>query len=137
MKHAALLSFLFLVTVIGCQVPPDRLPLRPLREDSQPLPYSELLTRARLQSTAATEAFYVSRWTDLEDAATGLEQSARFLGKAIEVPAKHKAIVASESSELAAAAGKLREAAKAHRVKETNEILQRVNLIVRQLRPDA
>lgn len=135
MKRALLSSVVFLFA-IGCQVPPDRMALRPLPEDTQPLPYAELLTRARLEASAATEAFYVSRWDDLEQAAAGLEQSARFLTKAVEVPGKHKATVAAESTDLAAEAAKLREAAKGQKVKETNDILQRVNLMVRQLRVD-
>lgn len=130
------LSSAVLVLALGCQVPPDRTALRPLPDEAQPLPYAELLTRARLQASAATEAFYVSRWDDLEQAASGLEQSARFLTKAVEVPGKHKATVATESTDLAAEAAKLREAAKGQNVKETNDILQRVNLMVRQLRVD-
>ena len=84
----------FLVVVVGCQAPPERVPLRPLPEDSLPLPYSELLTRARVQATGATESYYINRWGDLEDYARGLEQTARFLGKATEVPATHKAKLA-------------------------------------------
>jgi hypothetical protein len=120
----------------GCQMPPERLPLRPLPEDGPPLAYSELLTRARFQAAGATEAFYVNRWADLEDFARGLEQTARFLPKAVEVPAGHKDKLPGEATDLEKEAARLREAAKAQNVKEVNEVLQRVNLKVRELRLD-
>jgi hypothetical protein len=125
-----------LLCVAGCRLPAERVPLRSLPEDVQPLPYGELLTRARLQATAATEAFYINQWTDLEDAARGLEQTAQFLGKALEVPANHKDSLAGEADTLREEASKLREAAKTREVKQTNEILQRINLKVRELRPE-
>lgn len=132
MNRAICLGLLLLVA--GCQLPPERLPLRPLPEDSPPLPYAELLTRARLQATTATEAFYVNQWEDLESAARGLSQTSRFLGKAVEVPAARKEKLAEASKELSEEADKLREAAKAQDVKLTNDILQRIHLKVRQLR---
>src|SRR5207237_475860 len=120
---------------VGCQLPPERLPVRPLPEDSPPLPYAELLTRARLQSTTANEAFYVNSWGELEDAARGLGQTARFLAKAIEVPDSRKDTLAADAKTLADDADKLRDAAKNRDDKLANEIMQRVNLKVRQLRP--
>src|SRR5947199_10490123 len=90
---------LLLLTLAGCQLPPERLPPPPLPDTSGPLPYAELLTRARLQATAATEACYLDRWADLDDMARGLEQTARFLPKATEVPAKHKDRLTAEAGE--------------------------------------
>jgi hypothetical protein len=98
------------------------------------MPYAELLTRARLQAGAATEAFYVSRWDDLEDNANGLQQTARFLTKSVEIPAAHKEKLAEQAAALAKDARKLSEAAKAHEVKLTNDMLQSINLRVRELR---
>jgi hypothetical protein len=92
------------------------------------------LTRARAQATAANEAFYVNRWGDLEDLAKGLEQTARFLAKAQEVPAKNKEILNEVTSDLAKAALKLKDAAAAKNVKETTEAMQQINMKVRQLR---
>lgn len=125
---------MFLVSA-GCQLPPERMPVRALPDDSPPLPYAELLTRARLQSTTAHEAFYVNSWGELEDAARGLSQTARFLDRAIEVPESVKAKLADEAKNLAEEADKLRGAVKVHDVKLTNQILQRINLKVRELRP--
>ena len=51
---------------------------------------SEILGRARLQAQVALEAFYVDNWSDLEDVAKGLEQTARFLPKTKDIPTKHK-----------------------------------------------
>ena len=117
----------------GCQLPPERLPIKPLPEDSVPLPYADVVARARVQASAAVEAFYLDKWDELEDAARALEQSARFLAKAIEVPAKRKEELAAQSAELAKHAASLREAAKKKEVKQTNESLQRINLKVREL----
>ena len=120
----------------GCQSPAERLPINRLPDDSPPLPYAELLTRARMQASAANEAFYVNRWSDLQDAAQGLEQTARFLSKATEVPAPQKEKLPDRSASLGKEAGALRQAAQAQDVTKTNEALQRVNLQVRELRLD-
>ncbi|MBV9124613.1 MAG: hypothetical protein JO112_14750 [Planctomycetes bacterium] len=133
MKRAWILGWA-LVLAVGCQLPPERMPLQPLPQDTPPLPYAELLTRARMEASAATEAFYVSRWSDLEDAARGLQQTAQFLNRAIEVPVQHKATLTTEAKDLEVESGKLLEAAKAKEVQQTNDVLQRVNLRVRALR---
>lgn len=134
MNRALCYGVLFLA--LSCQAPADRVPVRPLAEDTPPLPYAELLTRARLQATAATEAFYVNQWADLEEASKGLAQTAQFLGKAVEVPASRKESLPTDSKELTDEANRLREAAKSKDVKETNVVLQRIHLKVRQLRPE-
>src|SRR5947199_95501 len=74
----------------GCRLPPEREPLKPLPEEGQVYSYQEILGRARIQATVALESFYVDNWNDLEEAAQGLEQTARFLPKASEPPARHK-----------------------------------------------
>jgi hypothetical protein len=100
------------------------------------LPYSELLTRARLQASAATEAFYMNRWGDLEDSARGLLQTTRFLRKATEVPPTHKGKLVAEADTLEKDAQKLLAAAKAQDVNATTAVMQRINLQVRELRLD-
>jgi hypothetical protein len=120
----------------GCVVPPERLALRPLPADGPPLTYAETILRARNQATVANEAFYVNNWGDLEDAARGLEDTARHLTKATDVPVRHKDTLAVHSSDLGKQAEQLREAARARDVKRTNDILQLVNLKVRELRPE-
>jgi hypothetical protein len=118
----------------GCQLPGDRASLRPLPEEVQPVPYAELLTRARTEASIATEAFYVNRWNDLEEAAHRLEVTARYIPKAEDVPPANKDSLSVVSGDLGKEAVNLREAAKAQDVKKTNEILRLVNLKIRELR---
>jgi hypothetical protein len=122
------------VALFGCQLPADRGTLRPLPEEVQPVPYAELLTRARVQASVATEAFYINRWNDLEEAAHGLEVTARYLPKAEDVPAANRDSLVVVSGDLGKEALQLREAAKAQDVKKTNEVLRVVNLKIRELR---
>jgi hypothetical protein len=82
----------------------------------------------------ATEAFYVNHWTDLEEAARGLEQSGRFLAKADDVPANRRDALPSVASDLAKESIKLREAANSQNEKETTASLQRIHLMIRELR---
>jgi hypothetical protein len=134
MRRTTFVALVLLTGLLGCQLPAERAPLQPLPESSPPLPYAELLTRARLQATAATEAFCINRWVDLEDTAGSLEQTARFLAKATEVPTANKERLAQASEELAKEAGQLRQAAKAQDPEKVTPILQRINLKVRDLR---
>lgn len=127
---------LLLLVVAGCRLPSERLPVVGLPEDSPPLPYPELLTRARLIASAANESFFVDRWLELEENAKTLEQTARFLARATEVPSKFKDTLVAQADDLAKECIKLREVAKAKDVKQANEVLQRINLKIRELRLD-
>ncbi len=118
----------------GCVAPGDRAPLKLLPEDSAPLPYAELLTRARAQVSGAIDASYVNNWTELEDAARGLEQTAKFLPKATEVPAKQKDTLPVVAGDLGKDAGALRDAARAKDVERTDDSLRRIHQTVRRLR---
>ena len=120
----------------GCQLPPEKLPVKPLPEDSAPLPYPDVVSRACAQASAAVEAFYLDKWDELESAAQALEQSARFLTKATDVPANRKDDLATHSAELVKTASLLRDAAKKKDVQQANEQLQHINLKVRELRPE-
>jgi hypothetical protein len=128
--------FTLLMALNSCQLPAERMPIRQLPEDSPPLPYAELLTRARLQSSAATEAFYINQWADLEEHARGLTQTARFMNKAIEVPDTRKKTLVADADELSKTAAKLTAAAKGKNEKQANEALQQINFLVRKLRPE-
>ncbi len=123
-----------MLLLLGCAVPAERVPLQPLPENGQVLPYAELLTRIRAQANAANDAFYLDRWGDLEDLAKGIEQTSRFLAKAQEVPKKNKDILVEVTRDLAQNAEKLRGAAVAKNVKDTTDALQKINSKVRQLR---
>jgi hypothetical protein len=132
----ALFAGLYFFLLIGCALPPEQVPLKPLPEDGPAQTYADLIGRARIQANSANEAFYVNKWTDLEDAAKGLEQTARFLGKAAEIPVRHKDTLAIEAGDLGKEAIKLRQAAQDKDDKKVNEALQRLNLKVRQLRAE-
>jgi hypothetical protein len=133
MKRVLMLGVLSL-TAIACQAPGERTPLPPLPEKVTALPYAELLTRARLQATQANEAFFVDRWPDLEEAAKGLEQTARFLARADDVPAKHRDTLSVASRDLGKDAAALRAAAAARDEKRANVALTRIQSKVRELR---
>lgn len=134
MKRA--LSLLVICLAAGCVAPGERTPIKLLPEDSAPLPYAELLTRARAQTNAAIDASYVDNWAELEDAARGLEQTAKFLPKATEVPAKQKDTLPVIAGDLGKEAGGLRDAAKAKDVEKTTDSLKRIHQTVRKLRID-
>jgi hypothetical protein len=107
-----------------------------LPDDSAPLPFAELLTRARLQTDAAIDASYVDNWTEVEDAARGLEQTAKFLARATEVPAKQKDALPGIAADLGKEAGALREAARAKDADKIPDNLKRIHQAVRKLRLD-
>jgi len=128
-------SALLMLALAGCQLPPEQVPLKPLVENGPAQPYADLVSRARVQAAAANEAFYVDKWFDLEDAGKGLENTARFMGKATDIPARHRDNLAAEAGDLGKEAVALREAAKSEDARKAAESLQRINLMVRQLRP--
>jgi hypothetical protein len=82
----------------------------------------------------ATEAFYVNHWTEMEDAARALEQTARFLAKAEDVPANRKQALPAASSDLSKEAMKLQQAATSQNVEAATAALQRIHVMVRELR---
>lgn len=123
-----------LVLAFGCTMPPERVPLRPLPETGQVLPYPELLTRIRAQASKANEAFYLDHWDELEDMAKGIGQTSRFLSKAEEVPEKNRKLLKEVTDDLNKSAQKLQDAAARHNVKETTDALQQIITRVRDLR---
>ena len=124
---------LFLAT-LGCQTAPQRAPVPPLPEDTAPLPFVDLVSRARNQAMTALEAYYVDHWPEVEDAARGLEQTARFLRRATSVPATRQADLSVRADALADAAKQLRQGAQSRSVDQVNAVLQRINAQVRELR---
>ncbi len=118
----------------GCQTAGQRAVIQPLPEDSAPLPFVDLVSRARLQAMTALEAYYVDRWAEVEDSARGLEQTARFLRRATDVPPYRQGDLSPRADALAESARQLREAAKARASEQVNAVLQRINSAVRELR---
>jgi hypothetical protein len=99
--------------------------------------YADLTGRLRHLAMAAHEAYYLDRWDDVEVAARGLEQSARFLNKALAVPPEQSADLGHRSEVLAKDAAELRAAAQARPpdAGRINAVLQRIHNLVRDLRP--
>jgi hypothetical protein len=136
MKRLTLPGVLVLA-LAGCQLPPERGEvLRPLPDDVRALPYAELLTRARFQVTVATDAYVLDKWDTVEDSAKGLEQTARYMAKAMEVPEKHKGSLAVTSGDLAKLASDLREAAKEKNDDKVKEVMTKVISKVHELKID-
>ena len=129
--------FLFvglILFTVGCQAPPQRPAVPLLPDDTPPQPFVVLAARARSQAMSALEAYYVDRWAEVEDAARGLEQTAQYLIKAEDVPAKHKDTLATLSADLGKLAKELRESASAKNADKANEVLGKINAKVRSMR---
>lgn len=122
--------------LVSCQSGPETrsAPLTMLPEKVTAMPYGRLLERARAQARQATEASFVDAWSDLEETARGLEQTALYLDKAEDVPAKHTTRLATMSNDLGKLARSLSEAAKAKDATKTTEVLTNVNRAVREMR---
>jgi hypothetical protein len=126
-----LLAGCAVLLLAGCRLPETA--VKPFPEGPT-FTYQDLLTRARTQATAALEAFYVDGWSDIEDAAAGLEQTARFLPKSTQLPDALKDKLGGETEQLRQDALKLGESARAKNARAVNDALQRINLRIRDLR---
>jgi hypothetical protein len=121
----------------GCLATPEpNRQLQPLPVEGAPLNYKDVVARARGIATSATEAFYIDQWAEVEKAATNLEDTAQYLPRAGEIPMARKVSLEVRSQALVKEAQALREAAKAKDEKKTNEAMQKINLLVRELRPE-
>ncbi|HMF13431.1 MAG TPA: hypothetical protein VKE94_14030 [Gemmataceae bacterium] len=134
--HRTVIPGLCLLALTGCQLPAERVPLRPLPDDAGPIPYAELLTRARVQAMNAQEMYYLNKWQDLEEAAKGLEQTAKHLPKASEIPANQKDTLPVTAGDLGKESANLREAARAKDFKKIEESMNVIHRTVRELRLD-
>jgi hypothetical protein len=134
MLRASCCCLLLTIALVGCRLA-EREGMNPLPENAAPLSYDEMINRARGQSAAALDAYYTDAWLELEQAAQRLEQSARLLPKSTHIPESVKSKVESEADLLRQDAAKLLEAARAKNASQANEIMQRINQRIRQLRP--
>jgi hypothetical protein len=125
---------LFVLTLAGCRIS-EREGQNPLPENAAPISYSEMMTRARGQAGTALDAFYLDAWIDLEQSAQRLEQTARLLPKTTHIPEAFKTKVEPEAELLREDASKLVMAARDRNAKQANEIMQRINQRIRELRP--
>jgi len=124
-----------LIPLLSCQVPGERSAMpRMLPDEVTPRPYAQLLERSRSLVAKANDAFYVDNWSDLEEAARGLEQTAQYLAKAEDVPAKHKDTLKTLSADLGKLARVLHEAATAKDVKRATDVMGKLQVKVREMR---
>ena len=127
-----LLSWLF---TLGCQsVSEKAASVQPLAENAPVPPYQDLLSRARNQSSVATESFFINNWAELEDAAKGLEQTSKLMSKSGDMPENKKEAILAASSDLNREAAKLKEACRTKNEAEVNTQLQKITLKIRELR---
>ena len=131
------LTFVALATIVaGCQVTPEPRPLQPLPVEGPALNYKDVVVRARALATTATEAFYIDKWLEVEKAAISLEETAQYLPRTLEIPVGRKGSLDANSQTLLKEAQALREAARAKDEKKTTESMQKINLLVRELRSE-
>jgi hypothetical protein len=125
------------IVAAGCLATAEpRRPLQPLPVDGPPLAYRDVVARARGIATTATEAFYVDLWVEVERAAQSLEETAQYLPRTSDVPEVRKVSLEARSQALVKEAQALREAAKAKDEMKTTAAMQKINLLVRELRPE-
>ncbi len=135
----AIFRFAFAVSAIllgGCSAPDaERLTVPPQVIGDEALTFDEIVTRARLQGSAAVEAFYIDDWQGLETAARSLRSSARALSIAGDLPTDRKLALESEALELASEAKELAAAADRRDIRGTTKRLQQITLHIRNLQP--
>ena len=136
MNRSRIVGTVALVLLAGCQTQPEQLRVPPAPLEGQALSYRDSVARARNWATNAVEAFYVDKWAEVETAATGLEETARYLPKSIDVPAARKSSLEVQAVALQRDAQELRDYARKNDEKKANETLQRIHQRVRDLRPE-
>jgi len=132
--RSILLCAATLVFLVGCRLPPDREPFKPLPEDGARYSYGELLSRLHSQANAAMDAFFVDAWIELEEAAQGIDQTARFLAKASDPPESLKTSIVQSCGNLQKEATRLAESARKKSAETATETLQKITLQIRQLK---
>ena len=134
MLRASCCLVMVVFLLAGCRIV-EREGMLPLPENGPSLSYVEMLNRARSQSGAALDSFYLDAWGELEQAAIRLEESARLLPKTTLIPEAFKAKLPAEADRLRQDAVKLQEAARGKNATQANEAMQRINQRIRELRP--
>jgi hypothetical protein len=133
--HRTYFLSIFVVVCVGCASTAEHQALvRPLPEDGPAASYPQLLTRARAQGLAATEALYMEDWSECEEVGKALEQTARFMNKATEVPSDQKDNLPVVSGDLGKEAATFREMVRVKDGDKANEVLGRINHMLRRLK---
>lgn len=120
-----------LANLIGCVSSAERVDVPPTPINVQEMTYRDVLTRARLQATAATEAFYLDNWQSLQSTAGSLEETAKQIPQAQNVPADKKEQIDKDAARLASLARELGQAAQKQDIETSNDRLQQIGLLIR------
>ncbi len=136
MSKTSLFTFAFLV--IGCATA-ERIVPAPvvLPNEGETVPFSELHPKLRQLAWKATEAFYRDDWKDLGETAQSLDKAARLLRATKDAPTRLQTTLGPKCDELTKESGQLREATQAAAIDRISDHLQRINNLVRELRPEA
>jgi hypothetical protein len=136
MKRVLVLLLTQFITLLsfGCCLPSEKEALKPLAPEGRLFTYREMIARARVQAMAAVESFYLDAWTELEQTAGVLEQTARFLPRTTDQPEHLKKVLTVRSSSLRDDAVRLADAARSKNVQAATDALQQIHLTIRTLR---
>jgi hypothetical protein len=132
--RAVLLCCAIVALLAGCRLPPDREPFTPLPENGARFSYGELLARLHSQANAAMDAFFVDAWVELDEVASGINQTARFLTKAEGPPEHLKNTLTQDCDNLRKEATRLADAAREKNADAATSALQRITQQIRQLK---
>jgi hypothetical protein len=125
------------ILLVGCATS-ERIVPAPvvLPEEGSMVSFAELHPKLRQLAWKATEAFYRDDWKDLVETSQSLEKAARLLRTSKEAPTRLQPILAAKCDELTNESIQLREASQAAAIDRIGAHLQRINNIVREIRPD-
>jgi hypothetical protein len=120
---------------LGC-TSTDRITAVAIPEDGTAVNYEEFLPRLRTLAWRGTEAFYRDRWDELDDAMITLDRAVKVLEKANNVPARVQPELASRCQNLIAECAKVRDAAKTRSEAAASDHLQKIHVLIRELRSE-
>lgn len=124
---------------VGCATTGDRVAptVVVVPEDGSGTNYDELLPKLRTLSWQATEAFYRDRWDELEQSAVAIDKAVKALRQTKNVPARVAPDLAARCDELSAECRELKSAVAAKSPEKTSDHLQKIHLLVRELRSES
>jgi len=124
-----------LLALSACATTTERTLPPPLPDKVTAMPYTQLLERARSQAARATEVSYDDNWSALAEAARGLEQTAKFMQKATDLPQANRDTFVLAAGDLGKLARDLSTTAAAQEREKSNELLTKINRKVREMKP--
>lgn len=121
---------------VGCQSPPEPVPVPPVLKADRPAEFAVLVGNARLLAMAATEAFYVDNWAGLEENAKRLETVVGQLPVASDLTEAQRKAITPATQALILDARALAQSARDQNSRQVNGLLQRLHSGIRLLRLD-